>query len=149
MRLCRQTRDGQTHRPTHHLAPPSHPAASAIRQHAARRRPTTAWAAARMDGRLATPLSVRNDTFHYSLWGRLTKRTAPMYRQCLLHGVHHSESQPHRPNTRRSEMEDRVFIWFYDALISVSFSTSDETYMRPFTFIIPGSCMISHVLSCV
>ena len=46
------------------------------------------------------------------LWGRLTKRTAPMYRQCLLHGVHHSESQPHRPNTRRSEMEDRVLTWF-------------------------------------
>ena len=29
--------------------------------------------------------------------GRLTKHILPMYRQCLLHVVHPSERQPHRP----------------------------------------------------
>ena len=90
MGLCRQTQDGQTHRPT----------ASRI--------------------------------------------IASICASCIIaRGIH----------TAQTHEDRRWKIAFspgsYDDLISVSFSSSDETYIRPFTFISPGSYDISCPLMCV
>jgi len=90
MGLCRQTQDGQTHRPT----------ASRI--------------------------------------------IASICASCIIaRGIH----------TAQTHEDRRWKIAFspgsHDDLISVSFSSSDETYIRPFTFISPGSYDIACPLMCV